>query len=343
MLRTSLSTRASVSPGVTEFRDQHAPPLPIRNESVESVTNDWGAIDLNLLIVFDAVMQERSLTRAGRRLGLSQPAASHALARLRTTLKDDLFIRTPEGMQPTARAEQMAQPVRDALRTLRLTLEPEEFDPATATRTFTIAVNNHAARAIVPELARRVNEAAPHVSLDIQPVGLRDVLDQLDQGADIALNRLVDGGERFKCVHIMEDDFVAIFDRDHPASRAPVFTAEHLAEIPHILTSSTGDDTSFIDEALEQRGLTRKIAVRVPLLSIVLMLIGSNSLAVLPRRVAYDLTRICPLVMRDLPFPSPQISVAMLWHRRMDSHPAHRWLRGMIRSSVEPRKLQAEC
>ncbi len=342
MLQTSVSTRASISPAVAGLSDRQAGTPPVRSEFAAFGAINWGAIDLNLLIVFDAVMQERNLTRAGRRLGLSQPAASHALARLRATLKDDLFVRTPDGMQPTARAQQMAEPVRDALRTLRFTLEPEEFDPATAARTFTIAVNNHAARAIVPELARRVSEMAPHVSLDVQPVGQRDVLDQLDLGADVALTRLVDGGERFKCVGIMEDDFVVIFDRDHPASQAPVFTAEHVAEIPHVLTSSTGDDTTFIDEALEQRGLARKIAVRVPMLSIVLMLVGSDSLAVLPRRVALDLTRICPLVMRDLPFPSPRVSLAMLWHRRMDSHPAQRWLRGMIRSSVEPRKLHAE-
>jgi DNA-binding transcriptional LysR family regulator len=342
MSQTSLASPCPVSPEIAGLPDRHEGTAPAREALIAPGDINWGAIDLNLLIVFDAVMHERNLTRAGRRLGLSQPAASHALARLRTTLKDDLFVRTPEGMQPTARAQQMAEPVRDALRMLRLTLEPEEFDPTVATRTFTIAANNHAARAIVPELARRVSEVAPYVSLNVQPVGFRDVLDQLDLGTDVALERLVDGGERFKCVRIMEDDFVAVFDRDHPAGRAPVFTAEQVAEIPHILTSSTGDDTSFIDEALEEHGLARKIAVRVPMLSIALMLVGSDSLAVLPRRVAVDLTRICPLAMRDLPFPSPQMSLAMIWHRRMDSHPAHRWLRGMIRSSVEQRKSSAE-
>src|SRR5580658_9708996 len=130
----------------------------------------WGSVDLNLLIVFDVLMQERNLTRAGRRLGLSQPATSHALARLRVMLHDDLFVRTPEGMQPTARAEQMAEPVRDALRALTITLQPEQFDPATATRNFTLAVNNYAARAVVPTLARIVAETAPGVSLDIQPI-----------------------------------------------------------------------------------------------------------------------------------------------------------------------------
>src|ERR1700749_991946 len=105
---------------------------------------NWGAVDLNLLIVFDALMQEHNLTRAGRRLGLSQPATSHALARLRHVLNDELFVRAPDGMQPTPRAQQMAEPIRDALRVLRLALEPETFDPAQSSRGFTLAVNNYA-------------------------------------------------------------------------------------------------------------------------------------------------------------------------------------------------------
>src|SRR5712672_1443302 len=100
----------------------------------------WGAIDLNLLVVFDAVMQERNVTRAGQRLGLSQPAMSHALARLRHTLKDELFVRSPKGMVPTPRAEQLALPVRAALEGLQRSLEPAQFDPASAQRDFRIAV-----------------------------------------------------------------------------------------------------------------------------------------------------------------------------------------------------------
>lgn len=298
----------------------------------------WGSVDLNLLIVFDAIMQQHSLTRAGRRLGLSQPATSHALARLRTMLNDELFVRTPDGMQPTTRAEQMAEPVREALHLMRLTLEPEEFDPATSARTFTLRVNNYAARAIVPALGRLVAEHAPNVGLDILPIGNVDVLDQLDQGADVALTRLVDGGERFKCVRLMEDDFVAMIDRDHPVAREAAFTAQHLARIPHVLVTSTGDDTGFVDEALEQLGLARRIAVRVTLLSIVMMLIGADRVTVLPRRVAEDLARICPVVVRELPFVSPKIDLAMIWHRLLDNHPAQRWLRELIRECREPNK-----
>lgn len=303
-----------------------------RASQVTSITR--GEIDLNLLVVFDAVMQERNLTRAGRRLGLSQPATSHALARLRAMLRDDLFVRTPEGMQPTARAEHMAEPVRDALRVLRVTLEPEAFNPTEAIRGFTLTVNNYAARAVVPGLMRLVTATAPSVTLRARPLGMANVFDRLDHDSDVALTTLIDGGERFKCVRIMEDDFVAILDKDHPANRIEPFTAELLAEIPHVLVTSSGDDMRFIDEALEARGLARRIAAAVPMLSIVLMLVGSDLLTVVPRRIAIGLTQICPLVLRELPFSSPRISLAMIWPRRLDNLPAQRWLRETIQASV---------
>ncbi len=295
------------------------------------------SVDLNLLIVFDAIMQDRSLTRAARRLGLSQPATSHALARLRAALDDELFVRTPQGMQPTLQAEQMAEPVREALRLMHAALEPDVFDPATSTRTFNLLVNNYAARAVVPPLAMRVADQAPHVGLDIKSTGSMDVLDQLDRGVDVALTQLVDGGDRFKCVRILEDDFVALLDKDHPAATEGVFTLEHLASIPHVLITSTGDDTTFVDDALEQHNLVRRIAVKVTLLSIVVMLIGSNRVSVLPRRVAEDLARVSPVVVRGLPFPSPTISLAMIWHRRFDNHRAQRWLRETIRGCLDRR------
>jgi DNA-binding transcriptional LysR family regulator len=296
---------------------------------------DRSAVDLNLLIVFDALMQDRSLTRAGRRLGMSQPATSHALARLRRMLGDELFVRTPEGMQPTQRAIEMAEPVRDALSTMRLALEPEAFEPAQAARSFILVVNNYAARAVVPKLARRVAETAPRIRLDIRPQGMVDVLDHLDKGEiDVVLAALVDGGERFKCVGIMEDDYVAVLDGAHPAAGDATLSLQRVAEFPHIALTSTGDDTSFIDRELKAHGLERRIAIRVPFLSIVLMLVGSDSIVALPRRVATDLARVCPLVVRELPFPTPRIALAMIWHRRLDTLPAHRWLRETIRSCV---------
>ena len=120
---------------------------------------NWNTFDLNLLVVFDAVMQEKNLTRTGQRLGLTQSAVSHALARLRHMLKDELFVRTPEGMLPTPRAERMVGPIHQALQEMRIVLEADEFDPSQASRTFTISANNYAARAVIPAFVRRVATA----------------------------------------------------------------------------------------------------------------------------------------------------------------------------------------
>jgi DNA-binding transcriptional LysR family regulator len=176
---------------------------------------NWGAFDLNLLIVFDAVMQERNVTRAGQKIGLSQPAMSHALNRLRYMLKDQLFIRTPEGMVPTARAEQLAAPLRRALSEMQLALEPENFVPQQATRRFAIAVNNYAAVAVSPALVAAAANAAPSVQLDLRPSGTLRIVDLLDRGElDLAVGNFADPGERFALVPLLDDRFVLAMRRD---------------------------------------------------------------------------------------------------------------------------------
>jgi DNA-binding transcriptional LysR family regulator len=296
---------------------------------------NWNAFDLNLLVVFDAVAHEKNLTRAGQRLGMSQPAVSHALARLRVILKDDLFVRSPEGMLPTARAERMAGPARNALRDLRVTLEAPEFDASRSPRRFTIAANTYATHAVIPALARRLALCAPSVVLEVRPVGTRHVLDYLDDGGvELALNTLTEGGNRFKCVGLLDDEYVAILSADNPASAGPTLSTECFAALPHIDISSSCEDMRFIDEALAGRGLARVVSATVPLHSLIMMLIGSKALAVVPRRVAADVTAVLPLVMRPLPFPSSRVALSMIWHRRLDKDPAHGWLRETLRAAV---------
>jgi DNA-binding transcriptional LysR family regulator len=330
----SVTPEGSINDEVATGRD-----LPEKIGAMLSLNDsgmNLGLINLNLLIVFDALMHERNLTRAGKRICLSQPAASHALAKLRQTLHDDLFIRTPEGMQPTPRAEQMAEPVGNALRVLSIALKPVSFDPAHSTRRFTVAVSSYAAHAVGPMLARNVSNQAPRITLDFTSLDKGSVLDQLDAGGlDVALTTLVDGGERFKCARIVDDDYVVLLDSAHNAVAEAELSVERVADIPHIVVGSSSDNaTGFIDEALEERGLARAVATRASLLSVVLMLVGSDRLAVVPRRVANYLASISPLVLRELPFPTPRIALWMIWHRRLDSQPAHRWLRDMIRMSV---------
>ena len=297
---------------------------------------NWNTFDLNLLVVFDTVMQEKNLTRTGQRLGLTQSAVSHALARLRHMLNDELFVRTPEGMLPTPRAERMVGPIHQALQEMRVVLEADEFDPAQASRTFTMAANNYAARAVVPAFVRRAATVAPSVVVEVRPVGMLHVLDQLDAGAvELALDTLTDGGERFKCVALLEDDYVAILSGDHPLASEPALSIEHIGALPHITITSSRDDTQFVEDALVEHGLMRRVWTRVPLHSVLSVLIGSRALAVVPRRVAASFISPSPLIVRPLPFAAPRVSLSMIWHRRLDHHPAHRWLRATLRAAVK--------
>ena len=201
-------------------------------EAAATMTN-WNTFDLNLLVVFDTVMQEKNLTRTGQRLGLTQSAVSHALARLRHMLNDELFVRTPEGMLPTPRAERMVGPIHQALQEMRVVLEADEFEPSQASRTFTMAANNYAARAVIPAFVRHVATVAPSVVVEVRPVGMLHMLDQLDAGAvELALDTLTEGGERFKCVALLEDDYVAILSGDHPLASEPALSMEHIGACP---------------------------------------------------------------------------------------------------------------
>jgi DNA-binding transcriptional LysR family regulator len=296
---------------------------------------NWGVFDLNLLIVFDAVMQERSVTRAGSRIGLSQPAMSHALNRLRYMLKDELFIRTPQGMVPTPRAEVLAHPLRNALSEMQLALEPAEFDPSASDRRFALALNNYVAVVLAPPLVAAVSAAAPAVYLDLRPSGTLDIVDRLDRSdLDLALGSLDSPGERFATAPLLEDEFVMVMRRGHPASRGKL-TAKSFAALPHLEISSSREDTSFIDSWLADQGVARRIALRAPYLSAAPILAQSDLVATLSRRIAREFIRNHPLELRKPPYESPRVRTLMVWHRRLDRHPAHRWLRHVILSTTK--------
>jgi DNA-binding transcriptional LysR family regulator len=289
-----------------------------------------GAVDLNLLVVFDAVMQERNVTRAGTRLGLSQPAISHALIRLRHMLKDDLFIRSPTGMIPTPRAVQLAVPVREALDGLQHSLAPTQFDPATANSHFRIAVDNYAAIVLAGPLAARVGKAAPEVTLDFRASGTLDMDDMLDRGElDLGIGPFAQSGRRFSRLVLLQDEFVTVLRKNHPAAKGEL-ALETFAALPHLEISSVYHPTDFIDEALARRKLSRRIMLRAPFLSAVPILVGSDMVSTMPRRIAEELIRYRRLVIRPLLQSQPIVETAMVWPRRLDNQPAHRWLRDNV-------------
>jgi DNA-binding transcriptional LysR family regulator len=293
---------------------------------------NWRTLDLNLLVVFDAVAQERSATRAAAKLNMTQPAISHALGRLRGALRDDLFVRTPDGMEPTPFAERLAGPVRFALEGLRTALDTAaEFDPATAERRLVIALDNRATLVLAAPLAVAVGAEAPHLTLDLRPSGTLNLTECLDRGdLDLAVGGLASPAERFSDVLLFENGFAALVRRGHPASGNPELSLDALGAYPHLLLSSTGEETGFVDTELAGHGLTRKVTLRAPLLAAAAALAQSNMIAVVGERTARAFARVAPLDVLLLPFASPTLVTAMLWHRRLDDVPAHRWLRSVI-------------
>jgi DNA-binding transcriptional LysR family regulator len=291
---------------------------------------NWRSIDLNLLVVFDAVMRERSVTRAGRLIGLSQPAMSHALNRLRHMLGDELFVRTPDGMTPTPRAESIAEPLRNALSDMQLALEPLTFDPRASDRSFALGLNNFAAVVIAPPLVSAACGEAPGIQLDMRPSGTLDVADCLDRGEfDLAIGSLDSPGERFGGELLLEDQFVLVMREGHPASRGEL-TAAILADLDYLEVSSSGEDISFLDGWLAAQGLTRRVVVRSPYLSTRVILAQSDYVTIFSRCVADVFARNFPLAVRELPIETSAVKTYMLWHRRLDGHPAHRWLRQRV-------------
>jgi DNA-binding transcriptional LysR family regulator len=289
------------------------------------------AIDLNLLVVFDAIMRERSATRAGHRLGLSQPAISHALIRLRHMLKDELFVRGPSGMMPTPRAEQLATPIRIALDGLQQSLEPVQFEPAKATRTFRIAVDNYSAIVLVAPIAARIAGLAPGVTLDFRPSGTLDILQLLDRNElDLAIGPSGLPGERFSITRLLQDQFVVVHRRGHPAARAQEFSTEKLAALSHLEISSAQFGADFVETGLGKSRPAFRSSMRAPFLSAAQILATSDLIAVLPLNVAKSMTRSQDIVFRRLSRAPKPIEAAMIWPRRLDNQPAHVWLRDVI-------------
>jgi DNA-binding transcriptional LysR family regulator len=288
---------------------------------------DLRTLDLNLLLVFEALLRERSVIGAARRLHLSQPATSHALNRLRLRLKDQLFVRTPAGMVPTPRAEQLAFPVRKALDDLKQALEPETFAAASAERRFAVAVNNYAAVVLAAPLVAKCRKLAPRVRLSLRPSLSLNVTELLERGElDVAISAVSAPADRFVSQVLIADRYVVAMRRRHPAARRALDLAT-FANLPQLVISSSGEDISFLDGALAAHGHARSVALEAPYLSAGPILVHSDMVAVLGRQIALEFRRLYPIELRDLPFESPSLRSTMLWHRRLDDQPAHRWLR----------------
>ncbi len=214
-----------------------------------------GAFDLNLLKAFDALYAERHVTRAGLRIGLSQSAMSGTLNRLRELLEDELFVRTPSGMQPTPRADDLAGPVSDALRLVRSVLHSDGFDPATADHAFTIAMTDYAAFVLLPPLLARFGVEAPGIDVCVRGMFARsDAVELLDSGeANLAIGFPVEVSARILMRPLLEEGFACIARRGHPAF-ADLDSLKAFAAGPHLLVSPEDDRAGLVDHGLAALG-----------------------------------------------------------------------------------------
>ena len=289
-------------------------------------------LDLNLLVALDALLAERSVTRAAARIGLGQSAMSHNLARLRALFGDELLTRVPEGMRPTPRALALADPVRIVLAQITsLVARDDAFDPGTAERTFRIGLPDSAEVLLVPAILAELCRAAPGIRLRLQGTDrLFDELDtdRLDLG--IGYGPQLEGGTQHKQRLLGTDNFLCVFNAER-VGIAPPISLEDYVRLPHVLTTLRSGEFGIVDTALARLGLSRTVALTTPRFVAVPFLVkGAPVVATMHSRLARYFAGALGLGISPAPVGLPDVSAVLIWHASYDNDPAHRWLRQTV-------------
>lgn len=300
--------------------------------------------DLNLLLVFDALMSERSVTRAGARIGLSQPAVSAALGRLRHAFKDELFVRLHGGMAPTPRAVALAEPIREALARLEAALPSGAgFDARRARRRFTLMGADYVSFVLAPPLMRSLAEAAPGIELRVIDAATGGIAHLLDAGTiDAAIDIAQDQPEAIRSRFLMPERYVcaaAAENSEIAGRRLPegaVLPLDLYCELRHALRSVTGAAAGAVDAALAAIHRRRRVVLTLPHFAAVAQAVaGGQLVAALPERLARALAPGFGLRLYELPVELGPLALLLYWHRRRDEDAGHVWLRQQIVSLAE--------
>ncbi len=286
-------------------------------------------LDLNLLRAFDAIATEGSVTVAGERIGLSQPAMSNALTRLRQLFDDPLFVRTPRGMRPTPFAQQLAHPVREALRLIQTALQQHAgFDPRSSGHTFRLFMSDIGEMVFLPGLLECIKHDAPGVKIEVVRIPIKDVHTALEAGdIDLAVGFLPGLVTGMRAQPLFREHYACLLRTDHPVIGAKI-SARQFREAAHVLVSYAGTGHQVIEETFVAEGLGGRIAVRVPHFLVVPMILARTDLVVtVPSRVAAIFARLGNFKVLKLPLHMPNFEVRLHWHQRFHQDPANRWLR----------------
>lgn len=290
------------------------------------------SLDLNLLLVFDAVYNQRSISKAAQVLSLSQPTVSNALARLRQRLGDPLFERGAGGMQPTPRARVLAEPIRAALGVLERGLRGTEvFDYANADREFVVAVEDYGETVVLPRFVDWLGKVSPHVRIRIRAEPAAQLRNELRDGSvDLALDYFALAGTGYRSLCVLTETLLSLVRRGHPAVRDRLSLDAYLG-LRHVVLSQRSSAPPMIDLALAKRGRERRIAVTVPhFLSMPALVQNSDLVCTLPRRMAEHYAQRFGLRAHAVPLRMPKFPVYLIWHESVEGDAGHRWFRDQL-------------
>jgi DNA-binding transcriptional LysR family regulator len=297
----------------------------------------FNRLDLNLLRVFDAIFQTRSVTIAASNLHLTQPAVSKQLNRLREVLEDPVFVRTSDGMAPTPRAEASAGPIRQALSEVRNTIERQlGFNAATSERTFRIFMSDLGQMVLLPKFLELISREASTVNIhtvQVPPSRMRSVA--LESGeVDLAIGYFEEFEGSIHCQVLFEEHYVGMVRANHPTIRDTI-SFERFLQTPHLVYHPSGgghsSQESFVDKAFWAAGVERRVAVRVcHTMGITSIVSSTDLLVVVPHRLARACAALEDVTVLELPIEIPSFHIAQYWHERFHTDPGNRWLRGLF-------------
>ena len=285
-------------------------------------------INLKLLMIFDEIYKTRSLSKAAENLEMGQPAVSMSVAKFRRHFNDPLFIRTSGGMAPTPHAQELIQPVRQALDLLKMALGHQVvFDPLTSTRMFNLSVTGFGPRIIMPALLKRLRETAPSVRINLTNVS-EHTPSWLESGeVDLAVGFLPDLRAGFFRQQLFKERFVCIVDAGHPRIKKRLSMKQFQSE-PHLIVAPQGTGHGILERTLDQLAIRRIVGVRIPnFLGIPSTIDNSEFLATVPERFGLVLAQTGRIKVLNLPFPVPGYQVMQHWHERFSRDPGIKWLR----------------
>ncbi len=290
-------------------------------------------LDLNLLLVFDRLAQDGRVSRVAESLGLSQPAVSNALRRLRDALGDELFVRTPAGMAPTPYAQQIAGPVTAALQGLQGALQVQaSFDPARSERCFTLAMTDVGELYFLPVLMDALAREAPGITLRCLPVADSTLREQMAAGrVELALGSLPQLQGGFFQQALFRQRYVALMRAGHPLAGSTALGSARYRQAAHVRVVSAGTAHGQVDDALQRLGVARRVQLTVPhYVALGQVLASTDLVATVPERLAERLAGPHGLVSRPLGLKLPTSTIAQLWHAHLHRDPGHQWLRALV-------------